>query len=110
MKFANSMNNKRNILFSWILLIGFFIPISINFAHSFEHEDDNLCTAKGEKHFHNLKDDCSVFHYTIHSFISFVAKIKIVAIKALHAVVIAKISVFESSIVVYKSSRAPPIL
>lgn len=109
-KFVNSMNSKRNILFSWILLIGFFIPISINFAHSFEHEDHNLCTAKGEKHIHKLENDCSVYHYTVHSFIPFIAKIKIATIKTINTVIIVKTSVFKDNIIVYKNSRAPPFL
>jgi hypothetical protein len=104
------MNTKRNILFSWLLLIGFLIPISINFVHNFEKHQHTVCDAKDVKHFHQLEKDCSVFHYVIHGFVFnlFSYKLKF-STKIISEVLYYKTINYAVNLP-YKTSRAPPFL
>ncbi len=105
------MNNKRNKLFSWILLIGFFIPIGIGFVHSFEKHEYNYCHAKNEKHFHQYEQDyCSIFHYIIHAFIYDTTDINIQFQNPINTTVLWNTDFYCAVNIPYKSSRAPPIL
>lgn len=105
------MNTQKNTIFSWILLIGFLIPMSIDFAHSFENHEHTVCNAKDVKHFHQLENDCSDFHYTIHSFVYSILQYKqSFATKIRTKTLLNATSNYFGIGISLKSSRAPPIL
>jgi len=92
------------------MLIGFFIPISISFAHSFEKHEHTICTAKNVKHFHKVEKDCSNLHYIVHS-VSFITKgFKILILPKIISKVIFSFSFDYVVSIPFKSSRAPPVL
>jgi len=101
----------RTVVFSWILLIGFLIPMSINFVHSFENHEHITCNAKDVKHFHQLENDCSNFHYIIHSFVYSISHYKQSFAKKIRTKTLLNVtSNYFGVDVSLKSSRAPPIL
>ena len=104
------MNTKRNILFSWLLLIGFLIPISINFAHNFEKHEHIVCDAKDVKHFHQLEKDCSVFHYVVQGFVFNLFSYKLSFSTKIISEVLQNKTIKYVVNLPYKASRAPPVL
>jgi len=104
------MNNKRNILFSWILLIGFFIPIGTSFVHNFEKHEHAVCNAKNVKHFHKYEQDCSILHYITHSFVYSVTSFSIPFYTSITTNVFWNSFSYFHVTLLFKSSRAPPVL
>ncbi len=92
------------------MLIGFFIPISISFVHSFEKHEHTVCNAKNVKHFHKVENDCSNLHYLVHS-VSFITQsFKILISPKIISKVITDFSFEYFVSIPFKSPRAPPVL
>ena len=104
------MKQNRTIVFSWILLIGFLIPISINFVHSFEKHEHTFCDAKDVKHFHQLEKNCSVFHYVIQGFVFNLFTYKLRFSTKIISVIKHYKTINYAINLPYKSSRAPPFI
>jgi len=102
---------RTKTVFSWILLVGFLIPMGINFAHSFEDHEHVVCNAKELKHFHELEHDCSSLHYNIQSFVYSISQQQFVFIKKISTeVLLNNTSNYLGVFISLKKSRAPPIL
>ncbi len=60
------MKNKiLHSAFSILLSISVVLPFAIQTLHAFEGHEHTICTAKGEKHFHEQSTDCSIYHQII---------------------------------------------
>ena len=94
-----------------VLLIVFFIPITISSLHHHEDNEHLSCDTKDIVHLHELAhNDCDLYHYQLSSLLLFQSKPLIYSIRIYYVKrSFSYLSFYKNNHQLLRSLRAPPI-